>query len=196
MLTEGSDEVAVSTIVENLFQYFDDDLIAENGQYSQLERGLKLRAALLVFADIGLAQPSGAEKSLIILADVGLAQPSEADKSLPMWVPTRHFWKAVGMSRLTTAVKPLHLPACIDISRREADKFYDYAVDLERSLDDETPEYLVRMKIWLRMSELGWAEHGRGNDERLYWKLTKSGIENRENGTMVKLLLGERYGKN
>ena len=38
-----------STIVENMFQYFDEDLIAENGRCSELQRGLKLRAALLVF---------------------------------------------------------------------------------------------------------------------------------------------------
>jgi hypothetical protein len=50
MLTDGINKVAVSTIVEHMFQYFDEDLILENGQYSQLERGLKLRAALLIFS--------------------------------------------------------------------------------------------------------------------------------------------------
>jgi hypothetical protein len=42
MLTDGIKKVAVSTILENMFQYFDEDLIAENRRYWQLERGLKL----------------------------------------------------------------------------------------------------------------------------------------------------------
>ena len=58
MRTDGINEVAVSTIVENMFQYFDEDLIAENGRYWQLERGLKLRAALLVFFHYGLVTTS------------------------------------------------------------------------------------------------------------------------------------------
>ena len=124
MRTDGINEVAVSTIVENMFQYFDEDLIAENGRYWQLERGLKLRAALLVFFHYGLAQRSDADKSsaLIILPDMRLAQPSEADKSLPMWVPTRHFIKLVETSRLTTLVKPVYLPASTDITQKESRK--------------------------------------------------------------------------
>jgi hypothetical protein len=197
MRTNGINEFAVSTIVENMFQYFDEDLVAENGRYWELERGLKLRAALLIFADIGLAQPSEADKSSasIIFADAGLAKPSEADKSLPMLVPTRHFMKAVGTIRLTTLVKPLHLPVCIDISRREGGKYYDYAVDFERSLED-IPKYLARMWALLRLSELGWMRHVRRDDGRLCWNITKSGIENLENGTMAELLSGERNGKN
>jgi hypothetical protein len=198
MLTDGIKKVAVSTILENMFQYFDEDLIAENRRYWQLERGLKLRAALLVFAYYGLAQRSDADKSsaLIILPDVGLAQPSEADKSLPMWVPTRHFIKLVETSRVTTLVKPLHLPASIDLSRRERERYYDYSLDFERSLDEGVPKYCARMRALLRVSELGWMEHKRRDDGRLCWNLTQSGIESLEDGTMDKLLSGERYGKN
>jgi hypothetical protein len=198
MLTYGIKKVAVSTILENMFQYFDEDLIAENRRYWQLERGLKLRAALLVFAYYGLAQRSDADKSsaLIILPDVGLAQPSEADKSLPMWVPTRHFIKLVETSRVTTLVKPLHLPASIDLSRRECGEYYDYSLDFERSLDEGVPKYCARMRALLRVSELGWMEHKRRDDGRLCWNLTQSGIESLEDGTMDKLLSGERYGKN
>jgi hypothetical protein len=177
---------------------FSEDLIAENRRYWQLERGLKLRAALLVFFYYGLAQRSDADKSsaLIILPDVGLAQPSEADKSLPMWVPTRHFIKLVETSRLTTLVKPLHLPASIDISRRESGKYYCYSLDFERSLDEGVPKYCARMRALLRVSELVWMEHKRRDDGRLCWNLTQSGIESLEDGTMDKLLSGERYGKN
>ena len=122
MLADGMNKVAVSTILEHIFQYCDEDLILENGQYSQLQKGLKLRAALLVFFHYGLAQGSDADKSsaLIILPQVGLAQPSQADKSLPMWIPTRHLIKLVETSRLTTLVKPVHLPTSIDLARREA----------------------------------------------------------------------------
>jgi hypothetical protein len=200
MRTDGINEVAVSTIVENMFQYFDEDLIAENGRYWQLERGLKLRAALLVFFHYGLAQRSDADKSsaLIILPDMRLAQPSEADKSLPMWVPTRHFIKLVETSRLTTLVKPVYLPASTDITQKESGKYYDYSLDFERSLEDERKflEYLARMRALLRLSELGWMKHERRDDGRLCWNITKSGIENLEEGTMAKLLSGERYGKN
>jgi hypothetical protein len=193
MLTDGMNKVAVSTIVEHMFQYFDEDLIAENGRYWQLERGLKLRAALLVFFYCGLAQRSDTDKSsaLIILPEVGLARPSEADKSLPMWIP-----KLVETSRLTTLVKPLHLPASIDISRKESEKYNDYALDVERSLDEGVPKYCARMRVLLRVSELGWMEHKRRDDGRLCWNLTQSGIESLEDGTMDKLLSGERYGKN
>jgi hypothetical protein len=197
MLTDGIKKVAVSTIVEHMFQYFDEDLILENGQYWHLERGLKLRAALLVFFHYGLVQRSDADKSsaLIILPDVGLAQPSEADKSLPMWVPTRCFIKIVEARRLTTLAKPLHLPASIDLSRRERGKYYDYTVDFERSIEN-VHKYLPRMWIMLRISELGWVEHERRDDGRLRWKPTQSGIENLEDGTMEKLFADERYGKN
>ena len=200
MRTNGINEVAVSTIVENMFQYFDEDLMAENGRYWELERELKLRAALLVFFHYGLAQRSDADKSsaLIIFPDRRLAQPSEADKSLPMWIPTRHFIKLVETSRLTTLVKPAYLPASIDITQKESGKYYDYSLDFERSLEDETKflEYLARMRALLRLSELGWMKHERRDDGRLCWNITKSGIENLEDGTMAKLLSGERYGKN
>ena len=116
MLTDGINKVAVSTIVENMFQYFDEDFIAENKRYWQLERGLKLRAALLVFFYYGLAQRSDADKSsaLIILPEVGLAQLSEANKSLPMWVPTRHFIKLLETSRLTTLEPISKFPIAVD----------------------------------------------------------------------------------
>jgi len=197
MLTGGMNKVAVSTILEHMFQYFDEDLILENGQYSQLERKLKLRAALLVFFHYGLAERSDADKSsaLIIVPEVGLAQPSEADKSLPMWVPTRHFMKIVEARRLTTLVKPLHLPASIDLARMQRGKYYNYAVDFERSIEN-VHKYLPRMWVMLRTSELGWVEHERRDDGRLRWKATQSGIKNLEDGTMEKLFADERYGKN
>jgi hypothetical protein len=198
MLTDGINKVAVSTILEHMFQYFDEDLILENGQYSQLERGLKLRAALLVFFHYGLAERSDADKSsaLIIVPEVGLAQPSQADKSLPMWIPTRHLIKLIETSRLTTLVKPVHLPTSIDLARREAEKYYDYSLDFERSLDEGVPKSCARMRVLLRLSELGWMEHERKDDGRLCWDLTQSGIENLEDGTMDKLFTGERYGQN
>jgi hypothetical protein len=133
---------------------------------------------------------------LIIVPEVGLAQPSQADKSLPMWIPTRHLIKLIETSRLTTLVKPVHLPTSIDLARREAEKYYDYSLDFERSLDEGVPKSCARMKVLLRLSELGWMEHERKDDGRLSWDLTQSGIENLEDGTMDKLFAGERYGKN
>ena len=47
MRTDGINEVAVSTIVENMFQYFDEDLIAENGRYRQLEKRTKTPSRLI-----------------------------------------------------------------------------------------------------------------------------------------------------
>ena len=78
---------------------------------------------------------------------------------------------------------------------KEGEKYYDYAVDFERSLED-VPKYLALMRAWLRLSELGWVKHERKDDGRLCWNMTKSGIENLEDGTMAELLSGERYGKN
>ncbi len=201
MRTDGINEVVVSTIIEHLFQYFDEDLIAKNRRYRQLEREIKLRSALFVFDEMGLSQFSDADKSsaLIIVPDVGLAQPSEADKSLPMLVPTRHFLKLLETSRLTTLVKPLNLPVCIYIPRSEAKKHDDYTVDFRRSFEsvDDVVKYLARMRGWLYLSELGWAEHRRGDDGRLCWDLTKLGIENQENGTFERLAFsGKPYGRN
>jgi hypothetical protein len=68
-------------------------------------------------------------------------------------------------------------------------------VDLEGRLN-EIFIHFVRMRAFLRMSELGWAEHGRGYDGRLCWTLTKSGLENEKNGTMKELLFADLRGKN
>lgn len=198
MLTDEMNKVAVSTILEDMFQYLDKDLLLENGQYCELERELKLRAALVVFFHYGLAQGSDADKSsaLIILPQVGLAQPSQADKSLPMWIPTRHLIKLVETRRLTTLVEPVYMPIAIDLSRKEAEKYHDYSLDYERSLDEGVLKCCDRIRVLLRLDELGWMKHERKHDGQLGWNLTQSGIENLEDGTMDKLFSGERYGKN
>jgi hypothetical protein len=113
-----------------------------------------------------------------------------------MWVPTKELMDVLGTSRLTTLVKPLHLPVCIDLSRSECRKYYAYAVDLGRSLKD-LPEYLALMRPALGVWELGWAEHMREADGLLRWDITKSGIKNIKNGTIAKLALSNKpYGQN
>ena len=89
---------SVSTIVEDMFQYFDDGLVAKKRKYRRLETGWKLRSALIVFQQQGLA----------CLED--------AHKPLPMWVPTRDLLDALGTNRLSTTVEPLTVPGNIDAS--------------------------------------------------------------------------------
>jgi hypothetical protein len=124
-------------------------------------------------------------------------QPSELEKISPTVVPTSHLSKVLGTSRLTTLVKPLCVPVQLDGSLSDHEKYYDYAVDLDRSLDslDDMLKHFIRMKAFLRFSELGWAEHGRSDDGRLCWDLTESGRENEKNGMLEEFFLADLGGK-
>ena len=169
---------SVSTIVEDMFQYFDDGLVAKKRKYRRLETGWKLRSALIVFQHQGL----------VCL--------EEAQKPLPMWVPTKDLLDALGTNQLSTAVEPLTVPGNIAAALEDARSYYAYAKDLSLSLE-ELPEYVARLRPALGVCELGWAEHMRGADGRLTWSITKSGLENIEDGTVARLALSdEPFGRN
>ena len=85
-------EVYVSTILEEIFQYFDSDLCAKNPRYSSLNKLLRLKAALIAFNESGLAQSS------------------EDQNPRSMVVPTKELMEALETKRVTTSVKPLAIP--------------------------------------------------------------------------------------
>jgi len=180
MQSDGFDKesYSISTILEDMFQYFDDGLIDKKSQYQRLEKGGRLRAALIVFLN------------------EGLARLDEAHKPLPMLVPTKDLLDVLGTSRLSTAVKPLMLPACIAATRKEVRKYYAYVKDLTLGLKNLLG-YVAQLRPALGVSELGWAEHMRGEDGRLIWSITKLGIENIENGHVARLAFSDGpFGRN
>lgn len=174
MQTDGIDKIAVSPILENMFQYLEVDLIRNSRRYRKLEREMRLRVALSVFFNRGLAR----------LAE---AQP------LPMWVPTRDLMDALETSRLTTAVEPLLVPSCMDSCGNEVRRFHEYAMDLT-SRFEYLPAYIAQMRRAMGMCELGWAKLRR-EDGWLWWKITKLGIENMDNGTFAKLAFSPTWSK-
>ena len=174
----NQDTYCISTILEDMFQYLDDGVVDKKRQYQRLETGRRLRAALIVFIN------------------EGLARLDETHSPSPMWVPTKELLDVLGTSRLTTPVDPLVLPAVINDTRREAKEYYSYAKDLTLALE-ELPGYVAQLRPALGVSELGWAEHIRADDGRLSWSITNLGIENIENGNVARLALSdEPIGRN
>ena len=151
MPTHRIDQFYFSTILEDMLQYFDDELIRKHGRYRKLEREGRLRAALVVFFD---------------LARVEEAQP------LPMFVPTKNLMDLLGTSHLTTSVEPLLVSGCIDISQDEAERYRKYAIDLTRSVEDGLPDYVVQARPAMGAWALGRAEHRR-EDGRLRWSIER-----------------------
>lgn len=84
---EGGD-FAVSTIIEDMFEYFDAELLDKHKRYRKLYGELRLRAALTVFFE------------------EGLAELAPARKPLPMWVPTKVLMGGLKTSRLTRRQNP------------------------------------------------------------------------------------------
>lgn len=138
MPTFPIDEFSLSTILEDMFQYFDDELIRKRTRYRNLERQKRLRAALMVFFEMGIAR----------LAE---AQP------LPMLVPTKDLMDLLGTSHLTTLVEPLLVPARMDCDQNESDRYHEFAMDLTRSLEDDLPGYVVQARPAMGAWALGRA---------------------------------------
>jgi hypothetical protein len=147
-----------------MFQYFDEELIRKHRRYRKLEREKRLRAATIIFVEMGLAR----------LAE---AQP------LPMLVPTKDLMDLLGTSRLTTLVEPFLVPARTDCDQNESDRYHEYAMDLTRCLEDDLPGYVVQARPAMGAWALGRAEHRR-EDGRLSWSITRLGIESIGSGTI------------
>ena len=97
MQSEGfnQDTHRISTILEDMFQSLDDGVVDKKRKYRRLQTEWRLRAALVIFLN------------------EGLARLDETRKPLPMWVPTKELLDVLGTSRLSTAVDPLVMPAGI-----------------------------------------------------------------------------------
>jgi hypothetical protein len=171
------DKYVVSTIIEDMFRYFDDEISDRKRHYRRLEQTLRLRTALAVFSEKGLAQ------------FVGSYRP------LPMWVPTKHLMDLLETSRLTTGVKPLTLSSK-DAAPNDSEKHSDYARDFAKGLN-HLADYIALMRPALGVAELGWAQHMREEDGRLVWSITTSGIDSIENGVVAELGLSDKpFGRN
>ncbi len=161
---ENERDVYISTILEDMFQYFDQELCAINRKYRSLQMLWRLKSALIVFRHLGLAEYQ---------EDV---QPS------PMMVPSRELMRVLKTSRITTSLKPLVLPPIV-VTEQEAKKYFEYSHDLSRCLN-KVADYFKIMRPALFGCELGWVEHVRDQDGTLRWSITSSGIDNVENGTL------------
>ena len=53
---ENERDVFISTILEDMFQYIDQELCAKNRKYRSLHALWKLKSALIVFRHFGLAE--------------------------------------------------------------------------------------------------------------------------------------------
>ncbi len=177
MTPNALDDLYVSTILEDLFQYCDKKLCSKKWQYRQLDKLMRLKAAMIAFSQAGLAQ-----------------RDEDGDPS-PIMVPTKELMEILQTSRITTAVQPTAIPA-IAMSKQEVMKYFLYSKDLARSFS-KLANYFRILRPALFGCELGWVEHVRDQDGTLRWAMTASGMENIENGNLAQLAVSDvPFGRN
>jgi hypothetical protein len=177
MTHNAANDLYVSTILENLFQYFDEGLCSKKPQYRSLNKLMRLKAALIVFNE------------------TGLAQREENGDPPPIMVPTRELMEMLQASLITTSLEPLAIPL-IAMSKQDIKKYFRYSQDLGRRLH-ELADCLEILRPALFAIEVGWVEHVRDEDGTLRWSITTAGAENIENGTVARLALSdEPFGRN
>jgi hypothetical protein len=130
MTHDAVNDLYVSTILEDLFQYFDHGLCSKTPQYRSLNKLMRLKAAMIVFNETGLAE-----------------REENGDPS-PIMVPTKELMQILQTTRTTTAVKPLAIPA-IAMCKQEVKKYFVYSKDLGRTFW-ELADYLEILRPALR----------------------------------------------
>lgn len=169
---DNEQDVYISTILEDMFQYFDQELCANNRKYRSLQTLWRLKSALMVFRHLGMAEY---EENV---------QPS------PMMVPSKELMQVLRTSRTTTSLKPVVLPPIV-VPEEKARKYFEYAQDLGRSLND-VAAYFEILRPALFGYELGWVEHVRDQDGTLRWSMTGLGVEKIEDGTVDTLAQSDK----
>ena len=158
-LLSSTDAPAVSTILEEIFQYFDGDLRC-HPRYEAIKRHVRLRLALTVFGDRGYAQLDMTGKPTLTV------------------VPTPKLLDLLELSRLTTNLRPLVLPPvgrCI--SRPEARRHAQYTRAFQSALVKRMSEFLETPAAMLQMEEMGALRQSRASNGDLVWYALEKGEE-------------------
>lgn len=170
---------AVSTIIEDMFEYFDDELLDEHKRYKKLYGELRTPSCTDRFLRRGSCRISSGSQAA---ANVG---PDESTNG-----------RIEDLSAHPPA-EPLQLPGPIErAAQSEAREYFGYAANLQRILKG-LPGSIGVMRPALGVLECGWVEHKRDYDGQLRWWPTERGRESIKNGTVATLAsLEEPGGRN
>jgi hypothetical protein len=157
-MLSAADSPAVSTILEEMFQFVDGRIRAR-GEYKSISKMTRLRLALIAFNEEGLSR-----------LDTTMAPR-------PMVVPTPKLLEMLlDSSRLTTSVEPLVLCAVPGrISQQEESRQRQYTRALKSAMASEIDNFIDGLAVMLHMWEFGWARPSRESNGKLVWHLSKKG---------------------
>jgi hypothetical protein len=154
-----NDTPSISTILEEMFQFFDASVGC--GRYTTIEKQTRLRLALLAFGEAGYAQ-------------LGMTI-----KAMPMVVPTAKLLNLLELTSLTTDLEPLTLlPVRRCIPQPEARRHFQYTRAFKSAMAKEMDKFLNIPTATLNMWERGLLRHSRKPNGDLVW----SNIENSGKG--------------
>ena len=144
-----SDAPSVSTIVEEMFQFFDESVRCAN--YKTIDRSVRLRLALRVLGDAGYAR-------------LDIMRPK------PTVVPTEKLLQLLEVKKLTTDEEPLSLlPAGACVSQQDAARQLQYARAFKSAVAKEMANFLHISAAMLPMGEIGMLRHSRAPGGDLRW---------------------------
>lgn len=150
-----TDASGVSTILEEMFQFF-DGRIRCRAKYKAIEKHVRLRLALMVFGDSGYARRD----------------------MTGMVVPTPKLLDLLELSRLTTNLQPLVLPPvrrCI--SQPEARRHAQYTRAFQSAMANRMADFLETPAAMLQMEEMGALRQSRASNGDLVWSALNGGEE-------------------
>jgi hypothetical protein len=152
-----NDTPRVSTILEEMFQFFDAS--ARCRRYRTIEKHIRLRLALLVFSDSGYARLDT------------IMNP------MPTVVPTAKLLKLLELTSQTTDLEsPKLLPVQDRISQPEASDQLRYIRTFKSVMANDIDKFLGVPTAMLNMWERGLLRHGRSSNGDLVWiKVENSG---------------------
>jgi hypothetical protein len=143
-----TDTPRVSTILEEMFQYFDGSVRCRR----DIRKEIRLRWALLLFGD------------------KGYARLDTAMKPMPMVVPTAKLLNLLKLTSLTTDLEPLALlPVRPSSSQPEAISRLRYTRALKSAMAGEMEKFSIFPAEMLNMGERGLLRHSRALNGTLVW---------------------------
>ena len=158
-LLNSTDAPAVSTILEEMFQYFDMDL-RRHPKYKTIKRHVRLRLALIVFNESGYAR-----------LDMTVKPGGTV-------MPTAKLVSLLGLRKMTTDLQPLVLlPIRHSTSQPEASEHQQYVRAFHSVMANKFPKFLEIPLRVLKMEEQGVSRHSRASNGDLIWFLSKKGQE-------------------
>jgi hypothetical protein len=156
-ILSSTDAPSVSTILEEMFQFF-DGRVRCRGNYKTIKKHVRLRLALMVFGDSGYARLD------------------ETMKPKPMVVPTTKLLTLLKLRNLTTDVEPLALlPVQHCISQPETGQL-QYTRAFKSAMANEMANFLYVPAAMLNMWEIESLHHSRASTGELVWSVTSTGV--------------------